>query len=177
MKTTWTKRTWSMTAGIAAGVLVAAAAGATGAAANDSKPKRADATFVIFEPFDEGSTTEVDVGTAGFGAGDNILEHHPVVDAETGDHLGTVVRDLRVVETYPDGDFLFVVYATFKFGDGDIHEAGAARFSDVAEGRAVVAVTGGTGAYSRSAGTVTGRLGTREGHDGVFLTFDVTRPR
>ena len=171
--TTGTRRALKAAAAIAFGGLVALSAVATSADADTPRP--AHTRFVIFEPFDQGTTTQVDVGSPGFGPGDSILERHPALDAETGEELGTVVRDLRVVETYDDGDFLFAVSATFKLGRGDIHAAGAACYSDVAAGQAVVAVTGGTGSYARSAGTVIGRLGTRDGHDGVYLTFDIAR--
>lgn len=114
---TWTRRARMTAAAIAAGGLVVVAANATGAEAKPPRPPRTQ--FVIFEPFDEGTTTEVDAGTPGFGPGDSILEHHPALDADTGDQLGTVVRDLTVIETYDDGDFLFVVNATFKLSDGD----------------------------------------------------------
>lgn len=173
--TTWTRRVLKTAAAIAAGALIAAGAVAASAEADTSRPE--PTRFVIFEPFDQGTTTEIDVGAPGFGPGDSILERHPALDTETGEELGDVVRDLRVIETYDDGDFLFIVNATFKLTRGDIQETGAVRYSDVAAGQAVVAVTGGTGAYAAAAGTITGRLGTRDGHDGVYLTFNITRTR
>lgn len=166
------------------GTAIAAAAVAFGVFASTavasnprSLPRQTPVRVVVFEPWDEGGTIEIDNGERGFGPGDQILEHHRLLDPETGREVGQVTKEITVIETAPGGDFLFMVHSEFAFDDGTVQDAGAVRYSEVEAGTAAVAATGGTGAYAHTTGTVRGASGERDGSPGVFLTLDITRNR
>lgn len=82
-----------------------------------------------------------------------------------------------MVETAADGDFLFMVHSELTFDDGTVQDAGSLWYSEVEEGTAIVAATGGTGAYAHATGTVRGALAEYAGRPGLFLTLDITRNR
>jgi hypothetical protein len=167
---------------IAAAIMAAAvtvgAFASTAAASGSNRPSKQTAVRLdAFEPWDEGGTTEVDNGEPGFGPGDQVVEHHRLLDPASGDEIGRVTKEITVLETAPDGDFLFMVHSELTFARGTVQDSGSLWFSEVERGTAVVAATGGTGAYAHSTGTVRGALGERAGNPGLFLTIDITRSR
>jgi hypothetical protein len=162
-----------LAAAVTAGLLSSTAE----ASSRESLPKQTPVHIVAFEPWDEGGTVEIDNGEAGFGPGDQFLEHHRLLDPETGDDIGQVTKEITVIETTPDGDFLFMVHSEFAFDHGTVQDAGALWYSEVQAGTATVAATGGTGAYAHTTGTVRGASGERDGSPGVFLTLNITRNR
>jgi hypothetical protein len=117
-------------------------------------------------------TKMIDLGSKGFSAGDSILEHHPLADAETRKQAGRAVTHIRVVRTLSKDNWLGIVDCTIELPRGDLVFYGAFRFAGLAKG-ATLPVTGGTGDYTGARGTVTIRLGKLGGREGGYLTFDV----
>lgn len=170
-----------MVAVLGTAIVAAATAGVSASRADasgpDRPPKQTAVHLVAFEPWDEGGTTEVDNGEPGFGPGDQFLEHHRLLDPATGEEVGRVAKEITVLETAPDGDFLFMVHSEFTFDGGTVQDAGSLWYSEVEEGTAMVAATGGTGTYAHTTGTVRAALGENAGRPGLFLTLDITRNR
>ncbi len=144
---------------------------ASGAVQADTDHPRRDTSFTVFEPSDRGVTHQVDLGEPGFGPGDLILERHPVLDPRTSHRLGTVTRQVQVIEVFPDGDFRFALHTTVRLHDGQVQYDGATKYSLVASGDALAAVTGGTGTFRHASGTVRGEFGQLDGAEGLYLTF------
>lgn len=99
----------------------------------------------------------IDVGKAGFSAGDVILGTHQLFDVADGSTVvGRDFERLQVLRVVAGGqDFDFVYDTTIRLAEGDIVAYGEGRFSDVfGPGGASVSVTGGTGTYAGAAGTL-----------------------
>ncbi len=150
------------------GVVVANAASGTG---------RAD--LVVFEPESGGIATYFDLADGAADAdplteiGDLALEHKPLVDPESGAEVGKAVTRVQVLDV-SGGDPVFNIDCTIALAEGDIVFYGAGRFSELAVG-ATFAVTGGTGRYAGTRGTVTIRGDSLDGTSGFTIAFDLTR--
>ncbi|HEV2809813.1 MAG TPA: DUF4242 domain-containing protein [Acidimicrobiales bacterium] len=61
-----------------------------------------------------------------------------------------------MIETVGDGDFLFMVHSELTLDGGTVQDSGSLWYSEVEDGTATVAATGGTGVYAHKTGTVRG---------------------
>ena len=113
----------------------------------------------------------VDVGKRGIGAGDQILQSQPLLDPSDGSKVGRAVARVELVK-HNERDDLVIIDATIQVEGGDIVVYGAARLSQLETG-ATFAVTGGTGAYDATAGTMTATVEEISGTTGVLLSFDL----
>lgn len=152
----------------------AALVGLTLAAPNaPADPARGAKRVTVFEPFDVGTTEEIDTGGDGFGPGDWILEHHRLLDSD-GQRVGRLARQLQVISVQPSGDFRFFVHVHASLPGGSITYSGTTTFAAVDGGTTVLPLTGGTGSYAPGHGKVLADLGHKDGREGVYLTFVVT---
>lgn len=154
-------------------ILIAAVVAALGIAVPTTLAATDDG-IVVFEPASQVSDTFLDLGEGGFSAGDIILENARVVDPDTGESVGRVLTRIQVVEPLDGGDFLFILDCTVQLSGGNLTFYGAGAFGDVAEG-IDFALTGGTGRYSGTRGTVTVAGAEVNGEEGVTITFRLTR--
>lgn len=132
-----------------------------------------DNGIVVFEPPSQLSDTFVDLGDGGFSAGDIILENGGLTDP-TGESVGQVVTRIQVVEPLDGDDFLFILDCTVRLDGGNLTFYGAGEFGDIAEG-VDFALTGGTGRYAGTRGTVSVVGAEVDGEEGVTITFHLTR--
>lgn len=148
----------------------------TGASAQ-APPTQTRVQFVVFDRDDTGSTHNLDLGKPGIPSpGDAFLETHAVYDPHTKQRIGYSVNQIQVVHAFPNGDFLAVVHGTITLSDGRIQADGGIRFSKVNSSTGdVLPVTGGTGLYRDTSGTVRARVGSIGGHSGVYLSFDILK--
>lgn len=154
-------------------ILIAAVVAALGIAVPASLAATNDG-IVVFEPTSQVSDTYLDLGEGGFSAGDTILENAVLTDPDTGESVGTVVTRIQVVEVLDGGDFLFILDCTVQLSGGNLTFYGAGVFGDVAEG-VDFALTGGTGRYAGTRGTVTVTAAEANGEEGVTIAFHLTR--
>jgi hypothetical protein len=112
---------------------------------------------------------QIDLGKAGFSAGDVTLGSHQLFDAASPTTV--VGRDferltiLRVVAGGQDADFVYD--STLRLADGDILLYGEGRLSDIfTTSGATIAAIGGTGAYQGMVGAATF---TATANEGEFL--------
>jgi len=156
--------------GVAAAILVIALLAPISSANAPRNP--GDTQITVFDV--EGPYTKlVDLGKAGFGPGDVLLEIQPLIDAVDQSSVGKVNTRIQVMRLLKGGDFVFFLDCQVELADGNILFDGSARFSDFDAG-AVFPVTGGTGAYELARGSVTGVVGSVGGEDGATLAFDLT---
>lgn len=154
-------------------ILIAAVVAALGIAVPASLAATDDG-IVVFGPQSQVSQTFLDLGDGGFSAGDAILENAGLVDPDTGESVGRAVTRIQVVELLDGGDFLFILDCTVELKGGNLTFYGAGEFGDVAEG-IDFALTGGTGRYAGTRGTVTVAGAEVDGEEGVKITFHLTR--
>jgi hypothetical protein len=115
-------------------------------------------TFTLITHPSTGYSKVIDLGepnTSGLTAGDLLLEEVPLLDPKSGQQVGTG-RSHAVVIRVDGGDPMIAVNASDQFREGVIEQQGVFRLSDFQRGF-TIAITGGTGAYARARGTVTGR--------------------
>jgi hypothetical protein len=94
----------------------------------------------------------VDLGKTGFGAGDQLVEDAPLVDAD-GKPLGKTVTTVAVVSGTGMPDMEGVINCTVELPDGNVLFEGAFEGKDLGAG-ATLPVTGGTGKYAGASGVV-----------------------
>ena len=162
----------SLLAAAAAGTAIGLSHVATAATAMDR--------IVVFEPDTERVEVFVDVGDAGFGAGDLVFEQAGLVWPDNGDAAGRVVTRIQVVEGRvapsdedPVGDFVFYLDCSVELDEGSLDFHGAGEIADLPGSGLTFAISGGTGAYVGAAGTVHITPAEVDGISGVQLAFDV----
>jgi allene oxide cyclase-like protein len=148
----------------------------TGAAAQ-APPAQTRVQFTIFDRDDTGATHPLDLGKAGFPSpGDFVLENHAEYDPHTKTRIGYGITQIQVIHAFPNGDFLGIIHCTIVLSDGRIQFDGGFRFSKVNSSTGdVVPVTGGTGVYRDTSGSVKARIGSIGGHPGAYLAFDILK--
>lgn len=146
-------------------------------ASAQAPPTQSRVQFILFDRDDTGSTHNLDIGKSGIPTpGDFFLGTHALYDPHTKQRVGYDVEQLQVIHAYPNGDFLGFVHATATLADGRIQVDGAIRFSKVNSSTGdVLPVTGGTGFYRDTSGTVRVRIGSIGGHSGSYLSFDILK--
>jgi hypothetical protein len=116
--------------------------------------------------------TVVDLGEAGFGPGDQVVENAPVVDG-AGSTIGTSFTTITVVTGTGPDNFAGLIECSIDLARGHILFNGSIAAGDLATG-AVVPVVGGTGAYEGAGGVVTI---VAPDHKHAALTFDLVLPK
>lgn len=118
----------------------------------------------------------VDRGPTGdeLGAGDTLLFNGPVRDPDTGADVGSAVTRVRIVEPLPGGDAIFILDCTVRTADGTVVFYGAERLAHLGN-EVTYAVTGGTGRYAGTTGTVTITPGELDGVVGGHAAFRLSR--
>jgi len=99
----------------------------------------------------------VDVGRAGFSAGDVVLESHPLLAPVDESVVGRSFTRLTVMKVVRGGeDLVGILEFTARLSGGDVTAYGPVRFSDLfAPGGATFAVIGATGTYEGMTGSAT----------------------
>lgn len=164
-------------------ILIPAAAlvAALGVTASTAGATGMDEDLVVFEDRSTVVETFVDVNDEGFSAGDTIVEYVSVVSPDSGEVAGRNVTRIQVVESRvapsdddPIGDFLFVLDCTTELEGGTITFHGAAEFAEFPESGLTFTVSGGTGEYAGTSGTVHITLAEIDGNTGPRLAFDLS---
>jgi hypothetical protein len=134
-----------------------------------------DTQIQVFDP--EGKFSKfIDNGKPDFSPGDQIIEIHTLLDPADGTDAGTIFTEVTVLRVVQGGeDFDLTVHCTVVLPEGTIVFYGGFRFSDAGTpGGVTLPVTGGTGDFELSRGTVNIALGELDGAPGATLTFDLT---
>lgn len=129
----------------------------------------------VFDP--EGKFEKfIDNGKPDFSPGDQIIEIHTLLDPADGSEAGTIYTEVTILRVVQGGeDFDLTVHCTVVLPEGTILFYGAFRFSDAfAPGGVTLPVTGGTGDFELSRGTVNLLGGELNGAGGTTFTFDLT---
>jgi hypothetical protein len=153
------------------GVAVAAATGLLAAFFTPASSQQAGTqTIRVCDPFKPGFSKNIDVdGKKGFTSGDYQLFTDVLFDPKTGEKRG---RDTGKLTLIKKRNGAFIVEDTFIFPTGKIMIYGASRFANIS--KAAFAVTGGTGRFSNTSGTVRASGGRCNGKRGLHLTFNLT---
>ncbi|HEX2030982.1 MAG TPA: hypothetical protein VHL78_06245 [Actinomycetota bacterium] len=130
-----------------------------------------------FSVFDVNGPYEkvIDVGSAGFGAGDVILQHHPLLDPGTAERVGTAVTKVTIVRNNASGNAEFIIDCTLKLEAGQVVFYGASRFFRLVDGD-VFPITGGSGAYDGAAGSLVMQFSEVDGQSGTRLDLEFVTP-
>lgn len=147
----------------------------TGASAQ-APPTQSRVQFILFDRDDTGSSHEIDLGKSGPSPGDFTVGTHALYDPHTKQRVGYDVEQVQLIHAFASGDGIALVHATAILADGRIQADGTLRFSKVESATGdVIPVTGGTGLYRDTSGTVKVRSGSIGGHPGVYLSFDILK--
>lgn len=114
----------------------------------------------------------VEESPEGFSPGDTGLEDHPLFDSASQEEVGRANTRYTILRTEGE-DALFYLDCEVTVPGGTIVFAGAGRFSELFADGVLFAVTGGTGDYRHTRGTVRVSHAERDGQEIFPLEFQL----